>query len=146
MKLKDVKNYSQLQEILEEISWQKFEEIVGKIFEIHGYKVEVSEVITFEGTRRQYDVIARQEDHLIIADCKRWDRKRRIKYGLKQAAEKQINRVKKFQAKQAKYPIVVLSCRSPIEYYHQVPLVSVYKLNKFLLQFPMNKEMIFRVK
>lgn len=146
VKLSEVKNYRQLREFLEDISWQQFEEIVGKIFEIHGYEVEVSKVITFADSRRQYDVIAQHEEHLLIVDCKRWDRKRRIKYGLKQAAEKQMERVKKFPTKQARYPLIVLSCQTPIKYYHHVPIVSVYKLNKFILQFPVNKKKIFRVK
>lgn len=144
MRLDEINNYRDLRKLLAHVSWQRFEEIVGKIFELHGYEVKVGQVITFEGTRRQYDVLARQ-DHCIIADCKRWDRKRRIKYGLKQAAEAQRERVQMHPAEVDKYPIVVLSCRSPIKICNQVPIISVYKLNKFLWNFPTNREKIIRI-
>lgn len=145
MKLEEVKTYQQLRRLLEEATWQRFEDIVGKIFELHEYEIEVGKVITFAHTKRQYDVIAKQNRKLIVTDCKKWDNRRRITYGLKKAVEDQIERVAKLPHRKEKYPMLVLSCQSPTTYYHQVPIVPVFKLNTFLLNFPTNKERLLRV-
>lgn len=144
VKLENVKTCNQLKNILETASWQRFEKLVGKIFSFHGYEVEVSKVVTFTRSKRQYDVIAKQ-NHTIIADCKKWSKKRRIKYGLKNAVEKQIERVKKLNVEGKIYPMVIVSCKTPIEYYRTVPVISVYKLNKFLSNFPSYKDMLLTV-
>lgn len=134
MELGDIEDYPQLEGILEKSSWQVFEEIVGEIFEHNGYDVEVGEVITFENTKRQYDIIAENE-HCVIADCKKWDNKRRIKHGLKRAVEDQIERVEKLSLDKEKFPILVLSSKTPIRYHKYVPIVSVQELNCFLSNF-----------
>ncbi len=144
MKLEQVQNYDQLRDFLDKSSWQEFEKIVGKIFEFHGYDVEVSKVVSFDETKRQYDVIA-ELDHYIVVDCKKWDNKRRIKYGLKKAAEDQIERVKKLDLELKAFPLIVLSCQSPLEYHSSVPIVSVYKLNKFLSNFPLHVDDILNL-
>lgn len=144
MKLEKVKNYNQLEEILKKSSWQKFEKIVGKIFEFHGYEVKINHVHTFNDTKRQYDVIAERED-CIAVDCKRWDNKRRIKYALKKAVENQVERVERLPPKKDKYPVLVLSCHSPIKYHNSVPIVSVYKFNEFLTDFQAHKREILSV-
>lgn len=138
MELEKIRDYSQLEEILDDIEWQEFEEMVGKIFEFHDYDVTVSKVITYEKTKHQYDVIA-EKGHSIIADCKKWDNRRRIKHGLKRAAKDQIDRVKRMDLKR-KYPILVTSDSSPIEFYDKVPIVPVQKLNSFISHFQENKE------
>lgn len=143
MEIERVKNYRQLKKILGNSNWQRFEEIVGKVLELNGYEVDVSKVITFDKTKRQYDVIAKK-DHKIIIDCKKWDKKRRIKHGLKKAVEDQIKRVKKLDYEEA-YPMVVVSCNSPVEYYKEVPVIPVSRLNRFILNFPKNKEKILRL-
>lgn len=139
-----ISNYSQLENILEETDWQKFEEIVGKIFELNDYEVEVSKVVQFEDTKRQYDIIARLE-HCIIADCKKWDNKRRIKYGLKRAVEEQIERVKKLSWNEETYPIIVLSGNTPLKFHNGVPIISIYKLDDFLSNLPIHRENILKV-
>ncbi len=144
MEIEKIKSYSQLSEVLEDIDWQKFEDIVGKIFDFHDYDVKVSEVISFDDTKRQYDVVAEKE-HIIFADCKKWDNKRRIKYGLKKAVEDQIERVEKRLFKKEKYPIIVTSNSNPIEYYMQVPIIPIYKLNEFLSKFQIHKQKTLRI-
>lgn len=144
MRLDEVENYNQLKEILESSSWQKFERIVGKIFEFHDYEVKINQVYTFKDTKRQYDVIAGRED-CIAVDCKKWDNKRRIKYGLEKAVDDQVERVKKLPWRGDKYPVLVLSCQSPIEYHNSVPIVSVYKFNEFLSNFQAHKREILSV-
>lgn len=134
LSLDEVNNYDEFSELLQNVSWQRFEELVGKIFELQGYDVEVGAVVSFEDTKRQYDVIA-ESDHLIFADCKKWDNKRRIRYSLRKSVEKQVERVERMTLEGSKYPIVVLSCDSPINYYQRVPIISVYKLNTFLSNF-----------
>lgn len=143
MELSKVSKYSQLKNILEEANWQNFEEIVGRVFELNDYEVEIGKVVQFGDTKRQYDIIARLE-HCIIADCKKWDNKRRIKYGLKKAVEEQIERVKKLSGEEEKYPIIVLSCNTPLESHKRVPIISIYKLNKFLSNFPIHGERILK--
>ena len=134
MDLDKIRNYEQLKETIDDTCWQKFEEIVGKIFELHEYDVEVSKVVTFEDTKRQYDVLAKK-DYWVITDCKKWDNKRRIKHGLKKAAEDQIERVRRLNLEEEAYPVVVVSSQSPIEFHSSVPIVSIYKLNEFLSEF-----------
>lgn len=142
--LEDIKNNSQLTEVLEDMSWQNFEVMVGKIFEIHDYDVTVSKVITFEDSKHQYDIIARGKNQVVIADCKKWDNRRKIKHGLKRAARKQVNRVKKMDCEE-KYPIIITSDSSPIEFYEEIPIIPVHKLNSFISEFQKNKERLLRL-
>lgn len=144
MRLDEVENYTQLKNILEKVNWRKFEEIVGKIFEYNGYEVKISKIVSFENTKRQYDVIAKR-NHYIIVDCKNWDNKRRIKHGLRKAVNDQIERVKKLSIETEKYPLIVLSCSSPIERFNKVPIISVYKLNSFLSNFSLAKQNILSI-
>jgi len=141
VKLEEVGSYEQLREVLERADWRRFEEIVGKIFEFHDYEVEVGKVVTFEEFKRQYDVIA-ERGHWILTDCKKWDNKRRIKYGLKKAVEDQIERVRKIPKEGDKYPLVVLSCNAPMRMYKKVPIVSIHELNNFLSNFFHNEKAI----
>ncbi|MFP4005221.1 MAG: restriction endonuclease [Candidatus Hadarchaeia archaeon] len=144
MKPNNIKNHEQLLNSLEDMSWQDFEVFVGKIFEFHNYRVEVNKVICYETTKHQYDVIAQKEHSTILADCKKWDNKRRIKHGLKRAAEKQIERVKKMNLKN-RYPMIVTSGESPIELYQKVPIVPIQKLNYFLTHFNRFKSKVTRI-
>lgn len=145
MRLDKIKNYDQLSRVLEESSWQRFEEIVGKIFELNDYEVEIGRVVSFGGTKRQYDVIAREEN-CILVDCKKWDNKRRIKHGLKRAVSDQTERVEMFESDMEKYPLLVTSSQSPIEFYEGVPIVPVYKLNLFLSNIQTNLDKILKIK
>lgn len=143
MDIEEIENYNQLENILEDSSWQNFERIVGKIFDLHGYDVEISKVVSFESTRRQYDVIA-EKGHFILVDCKKWDNKRRIKSGLKRAVEDQIERARKLESCKSKYPILVMSSQTPIEFHKKVPVIPVYKLNEFLMNFQTHKRSILK--
>lgn len=142
--IEEIENHSQLKEILKDLDWQSFERIVGKIFEFHNYHVKVSEVVSFENTKRQYDVIA-ERDHFIVADCKKWDNKRRIKYGLEKAVDKQIERVRRLSIKKEKYPIIVISNNSPVEFYNKVPIISVHELNAFLSNFQKYNQKVLKL-
>ncbi len=144
MDLSEVNGYTKLEKILEKANWQRFEEIVGKIFELNDYDVEVGKVISFEDTKRQYDVLASLE-HRIIADCKKWDNKRRIEYGLKKAIEEQIERVKRLPRDEEKYPVIVLSGKAPLEFHNRVPIIPIFKLNKFLSNFPIYRGEILKI-
>lgn len=144
MVIDEISDYSQLKQILEESDWQSFEKIVGKIFEFHNYDVRNGVVLSFENTKRQYDVIAEKEN-AIFADCKKWDNKRRIKYGLKRAVEDQIERVGRTKFSKEKYPIIVTSKNSPIKRYKQVPIISVHKLSDFLSNFQMFNQKILKI-
>lgn len=144
MRLDKIKNYRQLSQVIEKSSWQRFEEIVGKVFELHDYEVEVGKVISFGDTKRQYDVIAEGEN-CILVDCKKWDNKRRIKHGLRRAISDQIERVERFESDMEKYPLLVTSSRSPIKFHRGVPIVPIHKLNIFLSSFQTNIDKILSV-
>ena len=141
MQLNEIDSLDRLSDVIQNSSWQLFEEIVGKVFGLHGYEVEVGKVVTFEGTRRQYDVIAEKE-HLVFVDCKKWDNKRRIKYALKKSVEDQVERVEKLDLEEEGYPMIVVSSSVPLEKYKEVPIVSIYKLNRFIADFSWNSEEI----
>lgn len=145
MDLEEIEGYKELRKLISKLNWKKFEEITGKIFELNNYETEVSKVVTFEETKRQYDVIAECSDYFIIADCKKWDKKRRKKSGLKKAAEEQVERAEKLKYSKQIYPLVILSCNTSIRLYKKVPIVPVQKLNNFLLNFEANKERILKV-
>ncbi len=112
---------------------------MGEVFELHNYEVKVSEVRTFENSKRQYDVIAKK-DYSIIVDCKKWDNKRRIKHALRSAVEDQIERVRKLENSERKYPMIVTSSNSPVKFHREVPVISISKLNQFLSNFQVYKE------
>ncbi len=140
MEIDDVGDFFEIEKLLNDIDWREFEQIVGKIFEFHEYDVDVSKVVTFENTKRQYDVTAKCSEYCVVTDCKNWDNKRRIKSGLKKAVEKQIERVEMLDNDIETFPLIVTSSRNPVEYFSGVPIVPIFKLNRFLLGFEFNKE------
>lgn len=143
--IREIENYSQLNKILGDLDWQTFEKIVGRIFEFHEFDVKFGKVVTFEDTKRQYDVIAEKE-YIVFIDCKNWDNKRRIRYGLKKAVEDQIERVEKIaNDRKEKYPMIVTSNDNPIEFYKRVPIVPIQKLSEFLINFQIHKRKLLKI-
>ncbi len=142
--MENIDGYEKLEKILDDTDWKDFENLVGEVFRIHDYDVEVSKVVTFENTKRQYDVIG-EKDHTIIVDCKYWDNKRRVKHGLKEAVKDQIERTKRLTEYSKKYPMIVTSKNVPIKFSKKVPIIPVSKLSEFLNSFEVHKDAILKI-
>jgi len=128
-----IKNYKDLKEFLKESRWQTFEDLIGFIFEENGFKVQVGFVKVLNGrVKRQYDVLAENFKYLFVIDCKFWDSNRYKSSALKNAAETHVERCKHLETDKKIIPLIVTSNQEDIDFYEEVAIVPVNKLNSFL--------------
>ncbi len=139
----------EIEEIINEVSWKEFEEMVGEIIKTHDYNVY--NCFRFK-TNRNYeiDLVCVKENIILNIDCKQWDRGRYKNTGLKYAVSEQKNRVcelvkflkrnvisKKIlgiELKKTKFiPLIVTWFEEDLKKYDEVIVVPVWKLNEFLL-------------
>ncbi len=114
-------------------SWQEFEKKVGTLLELHDYWVETSKVVVGENTKRQYDVIARKNDKVILIDCKKWNHNRYKSSALKRAVKSQVER-SEFHPGNNKFPVIVTWFDEDIQFHEGVPIVPIGRLNDFLIR------------
>ena len=113
------------------IAWQGFERIVGELFKMHDYSVEISKVVVKEKMKRQFDVIARKNGKTLLIDCKKWNKNRYKTSALKTAVEKQVERTV-FYPGLNKTPLIVTWYDEDLVFHNKVPVVPVGRLNDFL--------------
>jgi len=138
----------EIEEILKEIDWKEFEELVASILEQHDFSC----VIHFKfKTKRFYeiDVLAAKNNIILAIDCKKWKRGRYKKTGLKYAVEAQEERVKelkkflrvnkllaeKLRLKGKLYflPLIITWFEEDLLKFNDTFIVPIWKFNQFLL-------------
>jgi len=136
-----------IEEILESFPWKEFEKIVSDIFEINSFRIYRN--FRFKTSRRyEIDLIAMKGNKIIYIDCKEWGRGRHKKSGLKNAADKQKQRVKEFikflrrnpiaktkfriNKKYQCHPLIITLFQEEIVKKDDVFIVPIWKLNSFL--------------
>jgi Holliday junction resolvase-like predicted endonuclease len=141
----------QIEEIIEEIDWKEFEELVESILKKHDYK-SCHNFRFKTQSRHEIDILAIKEKINLVIDCKQWSRGRHKKTGLKYAVDSQKNRVKHLK-KFLKNNILIqskLGLKENIEFipmivtwfeedlinHDDVFVVPVSKFNQFLLNLP----------
>ncbi len=118
------------------INWHDFELFSSEIMKYHGYTVYTN--FRLKNPRREIDVIGIKSQKALLIDCKHWQ-KNSIS-GLKQIVEKQKNRSILFVQKskmniENAFPIILTFLPNDFGYVDGVPIVSIDKLNSFLLDF-----------
>jgi len=129
-----------------ELNWSEFENIVAMVFEENDYSVLKRLRFKSQGRRWEIDVYAHKRPHIILVECKHWQR------GFTSSTIKKtiIDHLTKIQAfikvlpdmkKHIKIinwhqatllPIVVSLTKGPFDFYEGVPFVSVHKLPSFI--------------
>lgn len=122
--------------ICRKINWHDFELFSSEIMKYHGYAVYTT--FRLKNPRREIDVIGIKSQKALLIDCKYWQ-KNSIS-GLKQIVEKQKNRSILFVQKskmniENAFPIILTFLPNDFGYIDGVPIVSINKLNSFLLDF-----------
>ncbi|MER5176387.1 MAG: NERD domain-containing protein [Candidatus Nitrosocosmicus sp.] len=122
--------------ICRKINWHDFELFSSEIMKYHGYAVYTN--FRLKNPRREIDVIGIKSQKALLIDCKHWQ-KNSIS-GLKQIVEKQKNRSILFVQKskmniENAFPIILTFLPNDFGYIDGVPIVSINKLNSFLLDF-----------
>lgn len=144
---KDMLSGKTMEEILENFDWKEFEKIVSDIFEINSFRIYRNFRLK---TNRRYeiDLIAIKGNKIICVDCKEWGRGRYKKSGLKNAADKQKQRVKEFikflrknpiakakfriRKKYKFHPLIITLFQEEIVKKDDIFIVPIWKLNSFL--------------
>ena len=120
----------------EDLTWQAFEGMVGRIFESHGFDVRYRWV--FKNKRRKYeiDVFAERYGRSISVDCKRYGKGRYRVSQLKSEAKKHKQRCdelqKVFKFKVKAIPMIVAWIDDPLLFEGGCLFVSYEKLEDFL--------------
>ncbi len=134
---------AEIEEVLEEVNWQEFEQTVSGIFEEHQYNVETNVWFTLD-RRFEIDVVAEKFGEIFCIDCKKWSMRKGKTTALKYAVEDQIKRTEAFKKQSGSekeiYPILITFLEENITFERNVPIIPVWRLNSFLLNFQKYKE------
>ena len=134
MNFENLNSINDLIKFCKENNWQDFEKLVSFIFEKNGFLVDCSIVKVFNKKKRQYDVIAKDNEKVVLVDCKKWAGNRYKSSALKTAVKKHLERCefyKNFTEKEV-IPLIVTEFQEDILFFEDVPIVPVEKLNRFL--------------
>lgn len=138
----------QIEEIVENIDWKDFEELVSEILGKHGFKTLNN--FRFKTERRhEIDIIAIKGNETFLIDCKQWSTGRYKKSALKNATEDQEKRLEEFKkfiktnaidkngSKLGKnhvfIPIIVTWYDENLLKHGNTLVIPIWKLNEFLL-------------
>ncbi len=134
MNFEDIKDHKDLQKILKDVAWQHFEELTAFIFSENDFQVEVRKVKTFKKKRRQYDVIAKRDNKIILVECKKWAGNRYRLSALKAAVKKHKERSEFYRVltNEAVSPILVTFIEEEILIFEGVPIIPIFRLNSFI--------------
>lgn len=142
-----IKNGKNIEEIILNFDWKEFENLVAEIFKANGFFVKTN--LRFKTVKRyEIDILAVDGEVVFAVDCKEWGRGRYKKSGLKNAVEKQEERVKQLKNfiksnpiaqksfrvhKQEIFPMIVTWLQEDLQKHDHSFIVPVWKLNSFLL-------------
>jgi Holliday junction resolvase-like predicted endonuclease len=145
---KELLEGKEIEEVVKNIDWQDFEKLVSEILEKHGFKTWNN--FRFKTERRyEIDVIASNNDMLLLIDCKQWDRGRYKSSALRESVGKQEERLLQFKKFLKNNPIArnnflikkrrkIMSCivtwyQEELIEYSKSWVVPIWKFNDFLL-------------
>jgi hypothetical protein len=83
--------------------------------------------------RRQYDVVASFGKKIVIVDCKKWAGNRYRLSAIKIAIKKHKERCLIYSEKSL--PVIVTLIEEEIQFYDDVPIVPIFKLNSFIREY-----------
>jgi hypothetical protein len=131
-----VNNSTNLIDISSKLNWHDFEIFSSELLKYHGYTTYTN--FRLKNPTREIDVIGIKSQKALLIDCKHW--KKKSTTGLEQIVEKQKKRSKLFIQKsnikvQKVFPIVLTFLPNEVDFIDGVPIISINKLNSFLLDF-----------
>ncbi len=134
MSFENIKSIECLDKVSREIVWQNFERLVAFIFEEFEFQVKINTVKTLNKKRRQYDVIAMKNDQTFLVECKKWAGNRYRLSAIKKAIIKHKERTEFYKnvTGEDAIPILVTLIEEEIQFYEDVPIVPILRLNSFL--------------
>lgn len=132
--------------ICSKINWRDFELFSSEILRFHGYNVYTN--FRLKNPKREIDVVGVKSQKALLIDCKHW--KKNSLSGLKQIVEKQKNRTMLFVQKskmkiENAFPIVLTFLPNTFGFIDGVPIVSINKLNSFLLDFDSINQNLYKI-
>ena len=132
--------------ICNKLNWHDFELFTSELMKYHGYAVYTN--FRLKDPRREIDIIGIKSQKALLIDCKHW--KKNSLVGLKHIVEKQKNRSKLFVQKSKMsidnvFPIILTFLPNDFGLMDDVPIVSIDKLNSFLLDFDNINQNFYRI-
>lgn len=133
-------------DIANTLDWHDFELFSSELLKLHGYSVYTN--FRIKRPKREIDVIGIKRHKALLFDCKHW--KRKSLTGLKQIVERQKNRSKIFLQSskmdiENAFPIVLTFLPNNYEFIDGVPIVSINKLNSFLIDFDNLNQYLYKI-
>ncbi|MBA3284059.1 MAG: NERD domain-containing protein, partial [Nitrosopumilus sp.] len=112
----------------------------------HGYRVYTN--FRLKNPRREIDVIGIKSNKALLVDCKHW--KKNSLSNLEEIVDKQKKRSRLFlQKSQMKvanaFPIILTLLPNGSQFVNDVPIVTIDKLNSFLLDFDMYYQNMLKI-
>jgi Holliday junction resolvase len=134
MNFQDIKSIEDLEKVSKESIWQNFERLAAFILEENCFQVKIDKVKTFNKKRRQYDVIAKRGNQILLVECKKWSGNRYRLSALKRAIEQHKERTAFYKSITGEdaVPIIVTLVEEDIQFYEGMPIVPIQKLNSFI--------------
>ena len=129
-----INNGASVEDVSEFLSWQNFEELVGRILQENGFEVQKNFIMT--KPRMQIDVVGIKLGIDVLIDCKQW--RSMTESALNNIVQKQIERVKNYVEKMeciSSIPVIVTLHQEKVNFVKQVPIVPVLQLSSFLDEF-----------
>lgn len=140
-----IRNGADVVKICGKINWHDFELFSSEIMKYHGYRVYTN--FRLKNPRREIDVIGIKSQKALLVDCKHW----KIKFfsRLEEIVDKQKKRSMLFLQKsnmkiEDAFPIILTLLPNEFQFVNDVPIISIDKLNSFLLDFDIYCQKIFR--
>jgi protease II len=145
MNFEEIKSVEDLEKVSKEIIWQNFERLAAFIFEKNEFQVKINIVKTLNRKRRQYDVIAKKNHKTFLVECKKWAGNRYRLSAIKRAIIQHKERTEFYKniTREDAIPIIVTLIEEEIQFYEEVPIVPIHKLNSFLNEFDRDNESSF---
>jgi len=135
LNFEEIRSAADLQRASEEAVWQNFERLAAFIFQENGFDVQRVRVITYGKRRRQYDVIARKDERVFLAECKKWSGSRHRLSALLKAVKQHRERCEFYRAATGEndvVPLIVTLIEEDVLFYEGIPIVPILKLDSFL--------------
>ena len=123
-------------------TWQEFEKCIASILE--DYKTEFRKVFNAGGRKHEIDVVVYLNNEILCIDCKKYGKHRSRVWQLKKEAKKHVERTKLFARKIKKkcFPVIVTEIEDELKIYDGCFIVSLPRLNDFILNFYSYKELL----
>ena len=127
----------EIENIIKDINWQEFEDLVSSIFREHDFDVFQNFRFKTE-SRYEVDLLSTKNNLIYAVDCKQWNRGRYKKTAIKNSVGKQMKRVKELKKVLIGeniriIPLLITLFEEDIIEHENVWIVPVWKLNEFLL-------------